>query len=136
MLQRAFFDKLKATLAGGLFFGREMGLVEAGHAVGGAKNMPATCFLGRGRVPQLPDASRSGWGWKQHFPNIAKAPLTGGLIFGREMGLEPTRHNHTHLKRACLPFQHSRKCLSIITAWKVFVNNFFGKSLAIIAALW
>ena len=27
----------------------------------------------------------------------------------REMGLEPTRHNHTHLKRACLPFQHSRK---------------------------
>ena len=27
----------------------------------------------------------------------------------REMGLEPTRRNHTHLKRACLPFQHSRK---------------------------
>ena len=29
----------------------------------------------------------------------------------REMGLEPTRRNHTHLKRACLPFQHSRKSL-------------------------
>ena len=79
MLQRAFFDKLKAPLTGGLFFGREMGLVEAGHAVGGAKNMPATCFLGRGRVPQLPDASRSGWGWKLHFPNAGKATLSGGL---------------------------------------------------------
>ena len=56
-----------------------MGLEEAGHAVGGAKNMPATCFLGRGRVPQLPDASRSGWGWKLHFPNIGKATLSGGL---------------------------------------------------------
>ncbi len=27
----------------------------------------------------------------------------------RERGLEPPRRNHTHLKRACLPFQHSRK---------------------------
>ena len=62
-----------------LFFCAEMGLEEAGHAVGGAKNMPATCFLGRGRVPQLPDASRSGWGWKLHFPNIGKATLSGGL---------------------------------------------------------
>ena len=70
-----------------LFFCAEMGLEEAGHAVGGAKNMPATCFLGRGRVPQLPDAPRSGWGWKLHFPNIGKATLTGGLFFGREMGL-------------------------------------------------
>ncbi len=43
----------------------------------------------------------------------------------REMGLEPTRRNHTHLKRACLPFQHSRKCLNIITAHAIFVNNFF-----------
>ena len=30
-------------------------------------------------------------------------------VMVREMGLEPTRHNHTHLKRACLPFQHSRE---------------------------
>ena len=43
----------------------------------------------------------------------------------REMGLEPTRRNHTHLKRACLPFQHSRKCLSIITAEYDFVNYYF-----------
>ena len=42
----------------------------------------------------------------------------------REMGLEPTRRNHTHLKRACLPFQHSRKCLSIIPRGTCFVNNF------------
>ena len=43
----------------------------------------------------------------------------------REMGLEPTRRNHTHLKRACLPFQHSRKCLNIITLQDSFVNTFF-----------
>ena len=44
----------------------------------------------------------------------------------REMGLEPTRRNHTHLKRACLPFQHSRKCHSIICFWQGFVKAFFG----------
>ena len=49
-----------------------------------------------------------------------------GLV--REMGLEPTRRNHTHLKRACLPFQHSRKCFHIITAETVFVNCFFNFS--------
>ena len=43
----------------------------------------------------------------------------------RERGLEPPRHNHTHLKRACLPFQHSRKCLSIIPYLPHFVNPFF-----------
>ncbi len=37
----------------------------------------------------------------------------------RDMGLEPTRRNHTHLKRACLPFQHSRKAL-------VYYNPFYG----------
>ena len=42
----------------------------------------------------------------------------------REMGLEPTRRNHTHLKRACLPFQHSRKCLFIIMQGRRFVNCF------------
>ena len=42
----------------------------------------------------------------------------------REMGLEPTRRNHTHLKRACLPFQHSRERLSIITQPFPFVNIF------------
>ena len=43
----------------------------------------------------------------------------------REMGLEPTRHNHTHLKRACLPFQHSRERLNSITEIPAFVNPFF-----------
>ena len=43
----------------------------------------------------------------------------------REMGLEPTRRNHTHLKRACLPFQHSRRCYQrIITCYCTFVNTF------------
>ena len=53
-------------------------------------------------------------------------PLWGSLPFlVRERGLEPPRHNHTHLKRACLPFQHSRKCLSIIPYLPHFVNPFF-----------
>ena len=47
----------------------------------------------------------------------------------REMGLEPTRHNHTHLKRACLPFQHSREDLHIITFPLKFVNTFSVKAL-------
>ena len=34
-----------------------MGLEEAGAAAGGAKNMPVACFLGRGRVLYIPDAS-------------------------------------------------------------------------------
>ena len=46
------------------------------------------------------------------------------LFLVREMGLEPTRRNHTHLKRACLPFQHSRKCLIIIMQGRGFVNLF------------
>ena len=36
-------------------------------------------------------------------------PVGAAHFLVREMGLEPTRRNHTHLKRACLPFQHSRK---------------------------
>ena len=42
----------------------------------------------------------------------------------REMGLEPTRKYHTHLKRACLPFQHSRICSSIIAVPGAVVNLF------------
>ena len=49
-------------------------------------------------------------------PGIKKSGYPYGCpdFLVREMGLEPTRRNHTHLKRACLPFQHSRKCHSII----------------------
>ena len=42
----------------------------------------------------------------------------------REMGLEPTRKYHTHLKRACLPFQHSRICFPIIAGTGALVNPF------------
>ena len=45
-----------------------------------------------------------------------------GLV--RERGLEPPRDYHTHLKRACLPFQHSRKCLDIVSYFPCFVNPF------------
>ena len=51
-------------------------------------------------------------------------PKGWALFLVREMGLEPTRRNHTHLKRACLPFQHSRKCLIIIMQGRAFVNHF------------
>ena len=35
---------------------------------------------------------------------IKKGPnRSSGLFLVRKMGLEPTRHRHTHLKRACLP---------------------------------
>ena len=54
----------------------------------------------------------------------------------RERGLEPPRRNHTHLKRACLPFQHSRSCQHIITAGRAFVNTFFQKRQNTRAAFW
>ena len=49
-----------------------------------------------------------------HIPKKRPSVRTTSFLV-REMGLEPTRHNHTHLKRACLPFQHSRKRLDIIS---------------------
>ena len=60
-----------------------------------AKNSSLNCFL---------DAQTL-LGFKSHFlqkkkPRQAKAYL-GFLV--REMGLEPIRRGHTHLKRACLP---------------------------------
>ena len=36
--------------------------------------------------------------YKRKGPN-----RSSGLFLVRKMGLEPTRHRHTHLKRACLP---------------------------------
>ena len=72
-------QKRNTTLTGGVSFLREMGLEEADLAFGKVAKCPANTWLGRGRVPQLPDASRSGWGWKLHFPNIGKATLSGGL---------------------------------------------------------
>ena len=83
----------------------------------GLKNMPPACFL-----PSL----RSGRPFESHLSRKKGAPKGSFLV--REMGLEPTRRNHTHLKRACLPFQHSRKCFHIITAETVFVNCFFNFS--------
>ena len=47
----------------------------------------------------------------------------------REMGLEPTRRNHTHLKRACLPIQHSRKQLEYYNLPVSICQYFFCKTL-------
>ena len=78
------------------------------------KNMPPACFylavLGR------PFESRPSY--QKRGRRLASSFLV------REMGLEPTRRNHTHLKRACLPFQHSRKCHDIICAFPAFVKAF------------
>ena len=75
------------------------------------ENSPPDCFLIRLSSPICIKKS----GYPNGYPDFMV----------REMGLEPTRRNHTHLKRACLPFQHSRKCHSIICFAKVFVKGFF-----------
>ena len=82
----------------------------------------------------LPDEWVSHWGNRSAHISGNKQIIRTLLQFGksgsdyielvREMGLEPTRRNHTHLKRACLPFQHSRKCHSIICFWANFVKAF------------
>ena len=54
---------------------------------------------------------RTGVGLSSPFPHQKRGRLTASSFLVREMGLEPTRRNHTHLKRACLPFQHSRKTI-------------------------
>ena len=46
--------------------------------------------------------------------NNRDTPLGYPGCLVRERGLEPPRHNHTHLKRACLPFQHSRECARVL----------------------
>ena len=59
-------------------------------------------------------------------PSNQKAGIPRGYpsFLVRERGLEPPRDYHTHLKRACLPFQHSRKCLDIVSYFPCFVNPF------------
>ena len=84
----------------------------------GLQNSPPDCF-----APSL----RSGRPFESPLSRKKGAPKGSFLV--RERGLEPPRRNHTHLKRACLPFQHSRSCLNIITGQGVFVNPFFSKSL-------
>ena len=62
-----------------------------------AKNMPLACFLNALSSPAISLAKK-----EEH-------PIGCSSFLVRERGLEPPRRNHTHLKRACLPFQHSRK---------------------------
>ena len=60
------------------------------------------------------------------------------LAMVRKMGLEPTRHRHTHLKRACLPIpalphkampRHCKKYFSIPAAKKQGLFGLFFKLL-------
>ena len=49
------------------------------------------------------------------------------LLLVRERGLEPPRRNHTHLKRACLPFQHSRNDALILYLLQMVLSIVFPK---------
>lgn len=57
----------------------------------------------------------------------------GPFVLVRKMGLEPTRHGHTHLKRACLPIpahSHIHLCchataINIIWNCNAFVKAYF-----------
>ena len=62
----------------------------------------------------------------------------GDSLLVRKMGLEPTRHRHTHLKRACLPIPalphkampwHCKKYFSIPAAKKQGLFGLFFKLL-------
>ena len=53
-----------------------------------AERMPSPCSSSQLRIP-----NKNPHGGIRH----------GDLCLVRKMGLEPTRHRHTHLKRACLP---------------------------------
>ncbi len=44
---------------------------------------------------------------KAYIRTNKKQPLSKVAFHLSEMGLEPTRKIHTHLKRTCLPFHHS-----------------------------
>ena len=59
-----------------------------------------------------------------HIPKKRPSVRTTSFVV-REMGLEPTRHNHTHLKRACLPFQHSREQLEYYIPTAAFCQPVF-----------
>ena len=67
-----------------------------------AKNSPPDCFLNALSSPALSRTKK-----EEH-------PIGCSSFLVRERGLEPPRRNHTHLKRACLPFQHSRKLALIL----------------------
>lgn len=71
------------------------------------ENSPPDCFPAF-RVPSAPKKNTTYW-WCSFLV--------------REMGLEPTRRNHTHLKRACLPFQHSRVAPKYYSTFACFVNT-------------
>ena len=74
----------------------------------------------RGRCPHRP------------VPQGAKKPEQGNPCSGWCERGDSNSHaiGHTHLKRACLPFQHSRisECLIIIAFHLPFVNWIFQKS--------
>ena len=82
----------------------------------GLKKCPPDTFL--------PRCARPPFRVPPYIPEKTGYPTGIRSFLAREMGLEPTRRNHTHLKRACLPFQHSRKCLIIIMQGRLFVNHF------------
>ena len=98
---------------------------------------------------QLPDISPSSGARTRHLPpegegfSPSQQKSTGTFVpalflLVRKMGLEPTRHRHTHLKRACLPIPalphkampwHCKKYFSIPAAKKQGLFGLFFKLL-------
>ena len=76
-----------------LFLVHRKGLVEGGHAEGGAKNMPATCFLARGRVHESMTAARRAVGIdplllhksKPQYPNFLHRSSLPDCIFSHKL---------------------------------------------------
>ena len=62
--------------------------------------------------------------------NIPGKPNFPGIFLVRETGLEPVRHKHTHLKRACLPVPALAQInVHIIALMPPIVNLKFDNSL-------
>ena len=90
------------------------------EAAGRMRASAPTGAVRRGRCPHRP------------VPQGAKKPEQGNPCSGWCERGDSNSHaiGHTHLKRACLPFQHSRisECLIIIAFHLPFVNWIFQKS--------
>ena len=68
-------------------------------------------------------------GFESLLTRKRKTPPDWAVFFFlvRERGLEPPRRNHTHLKRACLPFQHSRNDALILYLLQMVLSIVFPK---------
>ena len=74
------------------------GFEEAGIAAGEAKNMPATYFLGRGRIHSLMNAPGTGVGIRLSYDRKRNTAHPGGVLFGNG-GIRRGRHRRRRGKK-------------------------------------